>query len=95
MSVVLVIIGLLVGGVLVGQNLIAAAGLRATISQIEKYNTAANTFRGKYDDYLTKATVGCELCAQLSVSGLASLSSICTVSRSRSSRCIRARRVSV
>lgn len=44
----LVIIGLIVGGALVGQNLIAAAGVRATISQIEKYNTAANTFRGKY-----------------------------------------------
>lgn len=36
-------------GVLVGQNLIAAAGVRATISQIEKYNTAVNTFRSKYD----------------------------------------------
>jgi hypothetical protein len=42
---VLVIIGLIVGGVLVGQR---AAGVRATISQIEKYNTAANTFYGKY-----------------------------------------------
>jgi prepilin-type N-terminal cleavage/methylation domain-containing protein len=48
LSIVLVIIGLIVGGVLVGQNLISAAGVRAQISQIEKYNTAANTFRGKY-----------------------------------------------
>jgi prepilin-type N-terminal cleavage/methylation domain-containing protein len=48
LSIVLVIIGLIVGGVLVGQNLIAAAGVRATISQIEKYNTAVNTFREKY-----------------------------------------------
>jgi prepilin-type N-terminal cleavage/methylation domain-containing protein len=48
LSIVLVIIGLLVGGVLVGQDLIRAAGVRATISQIEKYNTAVNTFRGKY-----------------------------------------------
>lgn len=48
MSIVLVIIGLIVGGVLVGQDLIRAAGVRATISQIEKYNTAVNTFRGKY-----------------------------------------------
>jgi prepilin-type N-terminal cleavage/methylation domain-containing protein len=48
LSIVLVIIGLIVGGVLAGQSLIAAAGVRATISQIEKYNTAANTFRGKY-----------------------------------------------
>jgi prepilin-type N-terminal cleavage/methylation domain-containing protein len=48
MSIVLVIIGLIVGGILVGQSLIAAAAVRAQISQIEKYNTAANTFRGKY-----------------------------------------------
>ena len=48
MSIVFVIIGLIVGGILVGQDLIRAAGVRATISQIEKYNTAVNTFRGKY-----------------------------------------------
>jgi len=48
LSIVLVIIGLIVGGVLVGQNLIAAGEVRAQITQIEKYNTAANTFRGKY-----------------------------------------------
>jgi prepilin-type N-terminal cleavage/methylation domain-containing protein len=48
LSIVLVIIGLIVGGVLVGQDLIRAAEVRATISQIEKYNSAANTFRGKY-----------------------------------------------
>jgi prepilin-type N-terminal cleavage/methylation domain-containing protein len=48
MSIVLVIIGLIVGGVLAGQSLVAAAGVRATISQIERYNTAVNTFRGKY-----------------------------------------------
>jgi len=49
LSIVLVIIGLIVGGVLVGQDLIRAAEVRATISQIEKYNTAVNTFRGKYN----------------------------------------------
>jgi prepilin-type N-terminal cleavage/methylation domain-containing protein len=48
LSIVLVIIGLIVGGILVGQNLINAATIRAQISQIEKYNTAANTFREKY-----------------------------------------------
>jgi prepilin-type N-terminal cleavage/methylation domain-containing protein len=48
LSIVLVIIGLIVGGVLTGQDLIRAAGVRAQISQIEKYNTAVNTFRGKY-----------------------------------------------
>src|SRR5579883_2923623 len=49
LSIVLVIIGLIVGGVLVGQDLIRAAQVRATISQIEKYNTAVNTFYGKYN----------------------------------------------
>jgi prepilin-type N-terminal cleavage/methylation domain-containing protein len=48
LSIVLVIIGLIVGGVLVGQDLIRAAAVRAQITQIEKYNTAANTFYGKY-----------------------------------------------
>jgi prepilin-type N-terminal cleavage/methylation domain-containing protein len=48
LSIVLVIIGLIVGGILVGQDLIKAAALRAQISQIEKFNTAANTFREKY-----------------------------------------------
>jgi len=48
MSIVLVIIGLIVGGVLAGQGLISAAAVRAQITQIEKYNTAANTFREKY-----------------------------------------------
>jgi len=48
MSIVLVIIGLIVGAVLVGQDLIRAAEVRATIAQIEKYNTVVNTFRGKY-----------------------------------------------
>jgi prepilin-type N-terminal cleavage/methylation domain-containing protein len=48
LSIVLVIIGLIVGGVLVGQSLISSAAVRAQISQIEKYQTATNTFRGKY-----------------------------------------------
>jgi len=48
LSVVLVIIGLIVGGILVGQNLIDAAGVRATITQFERFNTAANTFSEKY-----------------------------------------------
>ncbi len=49
LSIVLVIIGLIIGGVLVGQDLIKAAEVRATVGQIEKYNTAVNTFRGKYN----------------------------------------------
>ncbi len=49
LSIVLVIIGLIVGGVLVGQDLIKAAEIRATIGQLEKYDAAVNTFRGKYN----------------------------------------------
>jgi prepilin-type N-terminal cleavage/methylation domain-containing protein len=48
LSMVLVIIGLIVGGVLVGQDLIKTSEIRATIGQLEKYNTAVNTFRSKY-----------------------------------------------
>ncbi len=48
LSIVLVIIGLIVGGVLAGQDMIKAAEIRATISQVEEFNTATNTFRDKY-----------------------------------------------
>jgi prepilin-type N-terminal cleavage/methylation domain-containing protein len=48
LSIVLVIIGLIVGSILVGQNLISAAGARATIAQIAQFNTAANSFYSKY-----------------------------------------------
>jgi len=49
LSIVLVIIGLIVGGVLVGRDLIQAAALRSTMSQMEQYNTAVNAFRLKYN----------------------------------------------
>lgn len=49
LAIVLVIIGLIIGGVLVGQDLIKAAELRATSSDIEKYNAAANTFRNRFN----------------------------------------------
>ncbi len=48
LSIVLVIIGLIIGGVLVGRDLINSATIRSQIAQIEKYNAAVNTFRGKY-----------------------------------------------
>jgi len=49
LSIVLVIIGLIIGAILVGKDLIKAAELRAFVSQIEKYNTAFATFKLKYD----------------------------------------------
>ena len=48
LAIVMVIIGLIVGGILTGRNLIDASAMRAQISQIEKYHTATNTFRGEY-----------------------------------------------
>lgn len=47
LSIVLVIIGLIVGGVLTGRDLIAAANIRATLKQFEQYNAAVHTFRTK------------------------------------------------
>jgi prepilin-type N-terminal cleavage/methylation domain-containing protein len=48
LSIVLVIIGLIIGGIVAGQEMIGAAAVRAQISQIEKYNSAVNTFYVKY-----------------------------------------------
>lgn len=50
LSVTLVIIGLIIGGVLVGRDLIHAAEIRNQISQIEQYQTAVNTFKTKYNN---------------------------------------------
>ncbi|MFZ4541484.1 MAG: type II secretion system protein [Rickettsiales bacterium] len=48
LAIVLVIIGLLVGGVLIGRDLISASEQRALMAQIDKYNVAVNAFRDKY-----------------------------------------------
>lgn len=48
LSIVLVILGLLVGGILGGQALIKAAELRKVVSDVESFRTAANAFRIKY-----------------------------------------------
>ena len=48
LSIVLVILGLLVGGVLSGQSLIRAAELRSVTRDITRYTTATYTFRDKY-----------------------------------------------
>lgn len=50
LAIVLVIIGLIVGGLLVGQDLINSAKIRASVSQIEQYNSAVNTFKLKYNE---------------------------------------------
>ncbi|MDX2094995.1 MAG: prepilin-type N-terminal cleavage/methylation domain-containing protein [Alphaproteobacteria bacterium] len=48
LAIVLVLIGLIVGAVLVGQDLVKAATIRSSVGEFEKYNAAATTFRGKY-----------------------------------------------
>lgn len=48
LSIVLVIIGLIVASVLVGQDLIRQAELRSTVTQFEQFNAASNTFKSKY-----------------------------------------------
>lgn len=48
LSIVLVILGLLTGGILAGQSLIRASELRAVSTEYSRYITAAQTFRDKY-----------------------------------------------
>jgi len=48
LSIVLVILGLLTGGILAGQSLIRAAELRSVTTQSERYLTTVYTFRDKY-----------------------------------------------
>ena len=48
LSIVLVVIGLVVGGIFVGQDMIRAAGERAQITQIEKFQSAVAAFYEKY-----------------------------------------------
>jgi len=45
----LVIVGLIAGGVLLGQDLINASKVKSQISQFQEYQTALMTFKGKYD----------------------------------------------
>ncbi|MCB2009776.1 MAG: prepilin-type N-terminal cleavage/methylation domain-containing protein [Geminicoccaceae bacterium] len=48
LSIVLVIIGLIIGGVLKGQEMIESARVKSTMSQVESYRAAHNTFYDKY-----------------------------------------------
>lgn len=48
LSIVLVILGLLTGGILAGQSLIRAAELRAVSTESSRYITAISSFRDKY-----------------------------------------------
>lgn len=48
LSIVLVILGLLTGGILAGQSLIRASELRSVTAQLMQYHAAIYTFRDKY-----------------------------------------------
>lgn len=59
LSIVLVILGLLTGGILAGQSLIRAAELRSVTTQLEQYRAAVKNFSDKYKELpgdLTNAT---------------------------------------
>jgi prepilin-type N-terminal cleavage/methylation domain-containing protein len=49
LSIVLVIIGLIVGGVVGGQSLIHSARLQSVVQDFSKYTTAVNTYELQYD----------------------------------------------
>jgi prepilin-type N-terminal cleavage/methylation domain-containing protein len=48
LSIVLVILGLLTGGILTGQSLIRASELRAVTTEYQRFMAASQTFRDKY-----------------------------------------------
>lgn len=48
LAIVLVILGLLVGGVMAGQSLIRASELRRVATDMQKYQIAIKSFRGKH-----------------------------------------------
>lgn len=48
LSIALVIIGLIIGGVLVGRDLISAAQVKAQVQQLNGYQVAINNFRLRY-----------------------------------------------
>ena len=48
LSIVLVILGLLAGGILAGKSLIRSAETRSVIADIDKYKTSIQAFRDKY-----------------------------------------------
>lgn len=52
LSIVLIIIGLIISSVLVGQDLIKSAELRAVVSQYREFQSATITFQGKYNGEL-------------------------------------------
>lgn len=66
LAIVMVIIGLLIGGILKGQELIANAKISSTVSQLKGLDAAMNTFQDKYNiapGLMTDATTRLPGCA--------------------------------
>lgn len=49
LSIVLVIIGLVIGGIVFGRDMIRMSEIRATIVQVEQFKAASNAFKLKYN----------------------------------------------
>lgn len=60
LAIVMIIIGLLIGGILKGQELIGNAKIKSTVAQIKGFDAAVNTFRDQFNtlpgDMLTPST---------------------------------------
>ena len=66
LAIVMIIIGLLIGGILKGQELIANSQVTATIAQVKSIDAATSTFRDKYNALpgdMNNATVRLGPCA--------------------------------
>ncbi len=66
LAIVMIIIGLLIGGILKGQELIANSQVTATIAQVKGIDAAVSTFRDKYSALpgdLNNATVRLSQCS--------------------------------
>ena len=51
LAIVMIIIGLLIGGILKGQELVANAQITSTVAQVKAIDSATTTFRDKYDAF--------------------------------------------
>jgi prepilin-type N-terminal cleavage/methylation domain-containing protein len=49
LSIVIAIIGVLAGGIMAGQSMIRASELRSVVSQFQRFATATNAFKNKYN----------------------------------------------
>lgn len=81
LSIVLVILGLLTGGILAGQSLIRASELRSFATEYQRWITSTHTFRDKYSGIpgdIQNATRFWQL--QMSGSGCTSNSGVTTIS---------------